>query len=251
MMKKLCVAVVVLLLSGPANLLHAGFVYTLTEVGPDVVVNGVGTLNLSALTLIDTTAGASSGILPNSGYIGVGGSIFTYTGFSGPASFGDGGFTVASSASGNTLAIEANGFLLGVPAGYVSGTPLSNTMTFNNATFASLGFTPGTYIYTWGTGSTADSLTVTVNQQIDTVNIIKAQYVTSLMQLSVQATDTSDSATLTVSQTNSGRIIGTLVNRGGGNYLGKFNGIPNPRNPRKITVTSDMGGSDTARVRAR
>ena len=103
-------------------------------------------------------------------------------------------------------------------------------MTFNNATFASLGFTPGTYIYTWGKGGTADSLTITVNQQIDTVNIIKAQYVTSLMQLRVQATDTSDSATLTVSQTNSGRIIGTLVSRGGGNYLGKFKRIPTAEN---------------------
>jgi protein with PEP-CTERM/exosortase system signal len=32
-----------------------------------------------------------------------------------------------------------------VPQGYLSNTALSDSMTFNNATFASLGLTPGTY----------------------------------------------------------------------------------------------------------
>ena len=54
---------------------------------------------------------------------------------------------------------EGSGLLL--PAGYVSGAPLSDTATFANETFATLGFTPGTYTYTFGTGATADSLVVT------------------------------------------------------------------------------------------
>jgi hypothetical protein len=34
----------------------------------------------------------------------------------------------------------------------MSGSPLSDTSTYDNATFASLGVTPGTYEWTWGAG---------------------------------------------------------------------------------------------------
>ena len=53
-------------------------------------------------------------------------------------------------------------YLLLVPLGYVSGTPLSATDTYANQTFSSLGLTPGTYTTTWGTGAHADFLTVQV-----------------------------------------------------------------------------------------
>jgi hypothetical protein len=43
--------------------------------------------------------------------------------------------------------------LLTVPAGYVSGTALSDSATYSGATFATLGVTPGTYVWTWGTGA--------------------------------------------------------------------------------------------------
>ena len=33
-------------------------------------------------------------------------------------------------------------------------------MTFNNATFASLGVTPGTYVWTWGTGLANQNFTL-------------------------------------------------------------------------------------------
>ena len=89
---------------------------------------------------------------------------------------------------------------------------------------------------------------VTVTEAVDTVTITRAQYSISRSQLTVQATDTSDTATLTVTRTSDGTLIGTLRNQGGGNYLGKFNGISNPQ---RITVTSNLGGTATARVRAR
>jgi hypothetical protein len=34
----------------------------------------------------------------------------------------------------------------------MSGSPLSDTSTYDNATFASLGVTPGTYEWIWGAG---------------------------------------------------------------------------------------------------
>ena len=51
-----------------------------------------------------------------------------------------------------TLAAETSSALMSltglfVPLGYVSGSPLSDSMTFNNATFASLGVTRGHYVW--------------------------------------------------------------------------------------------------------
>jgi len=43
--------------------------------------------------------------------------------------------------------------VLFVPHGYSSGTVLSGSLTWNNASFASLGVTRGTYTWTWGTGA--------------------------------------------------------------------------------------------------
>jgi len=40
-----------------------------------------------------------------------------------------------------------------VPSGYVSGTALSSSATWNSATVASLGVTPGTYVWSWGAGA--------------------------------------------------------------------------------------------------
>jgi len=90
--------------------------------------------------------------------------------------------------------------------------------------------------------------TVTVTEAVDTVTITRAQYDIARSQLAVQATDTNDTAMLTVSVTSTGEVLGPMINRGGGSYSAKFTGISNPQ---RITVTSDLGGSATARVRAR
>jgi plastocyanin len=82
----------------------------------------------------------------------------------------------------------------------------------------------------------------------ETVTITRAQYITSRSQLTVNATDSNATAILTVSVTSTGQVLGQMTNNGGGSYSAKFSHISNPLN---ITVTSNFGGSATARVRAR
>ncbi len=82
----------------------------------------------------------------------------------------------------------------------------------------------------------------------DTVTITKAQYSISRSQLTVLATDSDPAAVLTVKVTSSGEILGTMQTRGDGNYRLKANGVANPQN---VTVTSNLGGSDSANVVAR
>jgi hypothetical protein len=78
--------------------------------------------------------------------------ITEYTAATGPASFGAGGPTNASSNSGVIFGVEAQNPLgpgIDVPFNHVSGSALSGSSTFDGQTFASLGLTPGTYVYTW------------------------------------------------------------------------------------------------------
>jgi PEP-CTERM motif len=152
------------LCAGLALPAQAAFIVTLQQVGANVVATGSGTIDLTGLTP-DSTAPFSSGIIPNIGAIAIGMPIFEsdnfYLGFSGPSSFGSGvGTFPSSSGSGDKVVID--GDLLAVPAGYVSGDPLADMSTYNNATFASLGVTPGTYEWTWGSGPDADSFTLEI-----------------------------------------------------------------------------------------
>jgi protein with PEP-CTERM/exosortase system signal len=50
-----------------------------------------------------------------------------------------------------------------VPSGYISGTALSDSSTYDNATFASLGVTPGTYVWSWGTGLPNQNFTLIIS----------------------------------------------------------------------------------------
>ena len=50
-----------------------------------------------------------------------------------------------------SLSMSKSGFI-NVPSGYGSGNPLSDTATYSGQTFATLGVTPGTYVWSWGEG---------------------------------------------------------------------------------------------------
>jgi hypothetical protein len=51
------------------------------------------------------------------------------------------------------VGVEGDGALLILPFVYTSDSLLSDDAIYNNATFASLGVAPGTYVWTWGTGA--------------------------------------------------------------------------------------------------
>jgi hypothetical protein len=68
----------------------------------------------------------------------------------------------ANSGSGQTFGMWGDGHDIVVPNGYVSGAALSGSSTFTGKTIAGLGLTPGTYVYTWGTGGNADSLRIQI-----------------------------------------------------------------------------------------
>jgi hypothetical protein len=115
------------------------------------------------LAFVESATGGV-GVVPVIGTVTVGppGGVLDdiYTGFTGPLSFGTGIGGFGSSGSGDFFGIVAAQNEIAVPKGYVSGAALSGSATFDNSTFATLGLTPGTYVYTFGNGADADTFTV-------------------------------------------------------------------------------------------
>jgi hypothetical protein len=141
----------------PAN---ATAIVTIEQVGGNVVATEAGSFDITDLGF-EGIANVPAGIESiNAGlFIGEGSSLDVYGSISGPSRFGSGGAFFATSASGDSFAFEAPG-QLGVPSGYVSGTEISGSATWDDTTLSALGITPGTYTYTWGAGPDADSFTL-------------------------------------------------------------------------------------------
>ena len=138
------------------------FTITVEQMGSNVVWTGSGAINLTGLNFVGPGIVVGSGINPALAVINmVPGNAETYTGITGPTSFGVGSASLASSFSRDVFARNANGLLF-LPVGYVSGAALSDSMTFNSATFASLGLTPGTYVWSWGTGLRNQNFTLII-----------------------------------------------------------------------------------------
>jgi hypothetical protein len=136
---------------------QAGYVVDLTEQAGNVVATGSGEIDLSGLSFFEIQHDPAA-IFPSFAVIVTGPASVTndeyYTGFTGPTSFGSGGvIDTASSGSGDKVGIGGGVDVLVVPRSYVSGSPLSDTSTYDGQTFTSLGVTPGTYEWTWGNGA--------------------------------------------------------------------------------------------------
>lgn len=163
MLRLAMTAVLGLTVMAPAR---AAIVLTATQSTGSVVISGGGTANLAGLSRISGGDFATA-IEPSVSLLSMGsppGGLASFYGkLTGPGSFGPGSFTTVSDGSGDRLGITTdNGApVLLVPEGYVSGTTLQGSISFNSGTtFASLGMTPGTYVWTWGSGANADSLTL-------------------------------------------------------------------------------------------
>src|SRR5438874_5066131 len=133
-------------------IVQAGYIVTLAQQGADVVATATGAIDLTGLTLLLANGHGSSFIIPDTGEIVTGpttdSSADFYTGaFNGPSNFGTGGFTFASTGSGDIVGINPHlRFFVLVPHGYTSGN-LSDSSTYSNVTFRDLGVRGG--IYEW------------------------------------------------------------------------------------------------------
>jgi hypothetical protein len=147
---------------------RAEFIIDITQSGSNVVANGSGTFNTTDIG--NTGGGGGYTFLEGStGQLALGpGTIFAGLGVndwftwdvSGPTSFGPGNaFELAKSGSGEVVYIQGvNGQQIGVQNGYVSGTYVTDSATWNSTTISGLGLTTGIYTWTWGSGQNADSL---------------------------------------------------------------------------------------------
>jgi hypothetical protein len=150
-----------------AEVAKPAFIFNLTQDQNGVELSGSGKLDLSGLKYYGPST-SNTYIFPSYGLL-VGGpaggeiAVDEYSGVSGPATLGMGANEIpATGGSGGNIVGVANGNGLFVPAGYVSGTYLSDNDIFYYRNFSNIGITPGTYVYTWGSGPTADSLTINV-----------------------------------------------------------------------------------------
>jgi PEP-CTERM motif len=163
-----CVASVALLALGvlSTSSAQAAYVVTFEEVGSNVVETGSGTINLAGLFPI-ATVDESASVTPDSGRF-LSGDIDDATMYGMlmpphlPIQFGPGSFTRADITHGGPVGVLTG---LGgdtpsiiVPSSYVSGTELSDSSTYGDATLASLGLKPGAYVINWG----PDSITIDV-----------------------------------------------------------------------------------------
>jgi hypothetical protein len=150
------------------------FNVTITQVGNDVVWSGSGSFNLTSLTLDQNIPSVTGGYNKSFAQFIVGpassSSATTYGGSSFttfPTNFGSGPGTAPSSSSGSLFGVVQTAGPTGprvllVPQGYVSGTAISGSMTYNSQTISGMGLSGGTYTWAWGSGADASSLVMVI-----------------------------------------------------------------------------------------
>jgi hypothetical protein len=132
-----------------ASAVPAAVTVTISESGPNVVMNVSGSLNTTGLTgpVAEPTLCFSNNN-PSGAVLTVGNDntscIRYYSSTNSLSAFGSGGSSGVPDSSSGYFAAAFGGYIY-LPAGFVSGDAVSATSTLLNKSISSLGYTPGTY----------------------------------------------------------------------------------------------------------
>jgi len=146
---------------------HADVIISFQEVGSDVVASYSGSLDLTGASPVSSGQNANVVYLwpAQSQFYSFSRSVGNYDGWLFPSvvvpTFGTGSMGIgnANLTTGFNFSFDnaGGGNGIGVTSGYTSGAAFAGSATFENATFSSLGITPGTY--TWTAGNNNMTLT--------------------------------------------------------------------------------------------
>lgn len=151
------------------------FNVTITQVGSDVVWSGSGSFNLTDLTF-DSSIAITSGFAASQA-IWIAGATATPPGLTGqqyggasltyPTTFASGlqsfSTLVSTGSMFGVLTGGASGRTITVPDGYVSGTTISGSTTYQDTTIAGLGLSGGTYTWSWGSAPNTSTLVMVIS----------------------------------------------------------------------------------------
>lgn len=150
--------IAVIALLAPCAAHATPYVVKLVQRGNNVVAIGSGEFDLKGLTYYGLFIQVDA-VVASDGFVGTGPEGALLDGYSGPSgatAFGNGGYEQATTGTGDAVALNATTWgmpVVAVPQGYVSGSALTNRSVWDNASFASLGITPGRYTWTWGSAA--------------------------------------------------------------------------------------------------
>ncbi len=170
------ISVVALVIAALASTAAQGAVtIEINEVGGDVVATASGSINTAGFDSMgssspgarvlgtgfnmDWTCGVAVGAAPTA-------DVYFSADFGNPDVCSTGDRFAAFDNTGTFVGVTATNNstdAIYVESGYVSGDPINATSTWTGASYASLGLVSGTYVYNWGSGADADSLTVIIN----------------------------------------------------------------------------------------
>lgn len=161
-MKTLRMLAAVMALALVNNAAHAVYILTVNQTDTGLTFSGSGSINTGSFTLASGNASTAAllDVGPSLAFVAItpAGNLDEYNmADSGPGAFGPGDISTGPTDSVlGTFIFEQDSPGVGaidLPAGYISGAPLTVSATWPGVSYASTGITPGDYVWTWGTPS--------------------------------------------------------------------------------------------------